>query len=494
MSDRAIDKFMQTVLQREFFFVFPLYLLCFFLPTGFPQLNFLGLIGVVVFVVVAIFRRRLNGYLLRRSPIDLPISLFGITAVSGAWLSDFSPAAVARLWVILGCIAIYYFILDHNSETELRAMITGLVIAGVAVVLAFVLVTILSPEPELTALQEKRIFPIVETGVIDLETIQSEPVFWTVQWESVAVTSMLTLPLLWSLIRLGHHQFLRITFILVAVLLIMVLVHPSGFGPAVALIASLLFVGLILKRYYLVLGVAVLGSSTLLFYQFRSWVVITLLRNINIRIDLWQTAFYMIRDFPVTGIGLSLSKWYRMLHSYALPNLIVYMDESGEFMLRNALNTYLHTWVEQGILGFISIVAILIYGLWSGSRALRTSFGYRKSVLAGALWLLAIICVHSLWYALPASIGAIYMWCALGLIVAVSRPHERRVNSRRETTEIRWRYVLAILFGVTLWLALFSVSQLGKNPWLGVFIALGGGVALGGYAIVRDFKSASGSS
>jgi hypothetical protein len=486
--DKAVDRFMQTVLRWEFLVTFPLYLLCFFLPTGFPKLNFMGVIGLFVFIIVAIFRVRLNGYFLRKSPIDLPISLFVITAVGATWFSDFSPAAVARLWVILGCIAVYYFILDHSGEAQLRAMITGLVIAGVAVVLAFVLVTLLSPESEPYVLQDKRVFPIVETGVIDLDAIQSEPVFWTVKWESVAVTSMLTLPLLWSLIRLGHHQFLRITFILIAVLLILALVHPSGFGPAIALVVSLLFVGLMLKRYYLVLGGSVVGASALLFSQFRSWVVITLIRNINVRLDLWQTTYYMIRDFPLTGVGLSLSKWYRLLHGYALPNLIAYMDEPGEFMLRNSLNFFWQTWVEQGVVGFVSILAILMFGLWKGSKALRSSFGYRKSVLTGALWLLALICVHSMWYALPASIGAIYMWCALGLIMAVSRSHEPPTAPATSSPTIRWRYVFAILLGMALWLTLFSVMQIGNQPLLGILLAVGGGMALGGYAIVRDLK------
>ena len=100
MQDSSFGKFADSVLRWEFFIVIPIYLLCFFLPTGLPTLNFLGVFGLIVFIGVAIFRRWRIGYFWRRSPADLPISLFSITAVNAAWLSDFSPAAVARLWVL----------------------------------------------------------------------------------------------------------------------------------------------------------------------------------------------------------------------------------------------------------------------------------------------------------------------------------------------------------------------------------------------------------
>ena len=494
MKDSSFGKFADSVLRWEFFIVIPIYLLCFFLPTGLPGLNFLGVFGLIVFIGVAIFRRWRIGYFYRRSPIDLPIFLFSITAVNAAWLSEFSPAAVARLWVLVGCVAIYYFIIEHNGEAEMRAYITGLVIAGAIVVLAFSLIIVLNPANKLTVLQNTREFPIVIAGVLDPLSIHNEPVFWSINWESVVVTGMVTLPLLWSLIRLGHHRFLRITFILTAILLVLALAHVSGIGPVIALVISWMFIGLILRRYYLVLGVAALGGFALVSLKVRQAFVNYLLRTINLRADLWQSAIYMIRDFPLTGIGLSLSKWYTMLQGYALPNLIVYMDQPGEFLLRSTHNYYLQTWVEQGILGFVSIVAIFVFGLWCGGRALRASFGYKKSVLLGALWLFSLICVHSLWYALPSTVGAIMLWCSLGLIVAVNLPVLKQPSTLRTPREKRRGYFFAILLGLTLWLTLLSVAQINARPVFGILIALGGGITLGGYAIIRNFELESGRS
>lgn len=75
------------------------------------------------------------------------------------------------------------------------------------------------------------------------------------------------------------------------------------------------------------------------------------------RLFLWESSLEMIRDYPVTGVGLNnFNKVYRD-GGYI-------KAEAREPNLPSPHNIFLHIWVEAGLLGFIPFSCLIIYQLY----------------------------------------------------------------------------------------------------------------------------------
>ncbi len=91
----------------------------------------------------------------------------------------------------------------------------------------------------------------------------------------------------------------------------------------------------------------------------------------------------------------------------------------------HAHNYYLQTWVEQGLLGFIALIALIAVGMWLGVYYLKTMKGEQQKIVFGAFWCFAAQSVHCLVYAGPSSYGGIILWVALGLMAAAGQANTR---------------------------------------------------------------------
>lgn len=75
----------------------------------------------------------------------------------------------------------------------------------------------------------------------------------------------------------------------------------------------------------------------------------------GIRLELFRSAFYLLRDYPFTGGGLeSFAGLYTR-----------YILGIQPFYLNSSHNLFLDIAVEQGIPGIVAYAGILIYGIWS---------------------------------------------------------------------------------------------------------------------------------
>jgi O-antigen ligase len=107
------------------------------------------------------------------------------------------------------------------------------------------------------------------------------------------------------------------------------------------------------------------------------------------RRDLWTIAFKLIRDYPLTGIGLDN---YRLTYSPFLTDDP--MPNTALDQTVHSNNWYLETLVSVGLLGAIPLLLWILLLTWSIIRTLRQSQITLLQVSAGAG--LLIFFVHGL--------------------------------------------------------------------------------------------------
>ncbi len=130
------------------------------------------------------------------------------------------------------------------------------------------------------------------------------------------------------------------------------------------------------------------------------------------RRDIWPATWQLIKDHPVTGVGMG-AYWIAVTR---------YHDASGEFTPQEAHNDYLELWASGGLIGVV-LGAWFGYELIRGVRErLRSSGTFRRAACLGALVGISGIAIHSFFdFGLHITINAL-VFIAL-LVIAVAGVH-----------------------------------------------------------------------
>jgi hypothetical protein len=224
-----------------------------------------------------------------------------------------------------------------------------------------------------------------------------------------------------------------------------------------------------------------------------------LLSMFGSRLDLWYVALNIVRDFPLTGVGIGMENWFLMLPSYAIPihpmlDLSLPCIGRDQCWLMHAHNFFLQTWAEQGIIGFIAQVSIVVAGFRLAGHYLRSRQGFRHDLVFGAFWSFCAFSVHSLVDSGPSSPALIGLWAALGLITSAGQGFETHELAERVTTQTAVRVKTSRIgagaakaagsvgliegLGLVLLLGLSSLAALESSLLLGLALATAAGVVL----------------
>jgi hypothetical protein len=139
------------------------------------------------------------------------------------------------------------------------------------------------------------------------------------------------------------------------------------------------------------------------------------------RLELWSRAFYLMQDFPFTGVGLGMPE--RVI------NLLYPLFTIGpENHWVHVHNTYLQIGSELGIPGLIAFSALLLaLGAALVRQAHSTAVSWRQTLALGLLGSLIVFAVHGLVDAPLASPKLMVLFFGLlGLMAAVVAPGEAR--------------------------------------------------------------------
>ena len=226
------------------------------------------------------------------------------------------------------------------------------------------------------------------------------------------------------------------------------------------------------------------------------------------RMEIWQRAIRMIRDFPHTGVGMGA---FDTAVNTMYPSSIILADAR----VTHAHNELLQVAVDLGIPGLVGYVALLTtfaITAWRAYHALNDRW-LRALIVGLACGMLA----HQVFGLTDAFLlgtkPGVVMWVFMGLIAAlyVHRDSIARQLSGNEGMEAgregdngpesvggsgeasggwrsSWSGTFLVPFGCWALFSLLAIALVGDWPYFGLAIALAGGVILG-FVCMRRFES-----
>lgn len=347
-----------------------------------------------------IARSLVHGNLLKHPLLDIPLSVFILTALVGIWAAYDPQSAWAKFWVILGSVLLFYTLVDQPKENLL--LVAGLfVLLGIAITFSFVLSHDWRSSPA------------------DVGAIQKISLWWMAirpSWPAINIHPntaggifAIIAPISLSLVFFAY-QARRAGFVVVSLLFLIAigigLVLSSSRGAWLALTVACVIWGVLrLSSKSARMKRIPSGAITaILFFSVTSALYLLALNNPgdlisysnslpgsttgSSRLELARNTLHLISDFPYTGGGLA---GFSGLYSH-------YILVIPFFFFSYSHNFYLDVALEQGILGFGALLIILVVTLWRLADHLHS--GDQDSVvkvLSGAMLVgIVVMVVHGL--------------------------------------------------------------------------------------------------
>ena len=150
------------------------------------------------------------------------------------------------------------------------------------------------------------------------------------------------------------------------------------------------------------------------------------------RVVVWGDMMSAVRDFPVFGTGLGTFSYIYMLYNKTIQNPV-------EFVY--AHNDYLQLLIETGIPATLALLSALVLFLRSSYRTIKELYwsgeNFKFYLGLGAMTGIVAILIHSLTdFNLHIPSNATYFAILLGILAAIGRADENKINKRGETSDL----------------------------------------------------------
>ncbi len=314
----------------------------------------------VVFVIGVFWLIRWVGMrrLTRRTPLDLPIVLLILMIPVTMWVTMLPDISSIQVFRLLSGIGLFYTIINWtNSEKRQRLLVNGLLTAGIGLCF-FALFSV----------------DWVGRSKIPLIPLELYSRFHVLVSDSVhpnvmAGTLLILFPvafmaLIFSWKDLRWYE--RLLIIVMSSGSIGIIYLTQSRGAILTLLIVL--VGMLIARWrrvgVIVMSAAIVGGIMLVTKLGIDRTLNLLIANVTLggidgRLEVWSRAFYMLRDFPFSGIGMGT---FTTIADTFYPFSIF---TAGS--VNHAHNLFLQIAVDLGIPGLIawlSCLIIIICGAW----------------------------------------------------------------------------------------------------------------------------------
>ena len=379
-----------------------------FMPDWAPFVALAGL--VVIFALRSITVGGGSGY----TPLDWPLLLL-LLLLAGLWTTLDLSVSLPRTYGFIANLALFGVVAAQRNASWLRWCGWLLLLAGLVGSPIIFLYTDLGGNQ----------LPFINQDIYALLPDDLRP-FWNQGFNSNVTGGVLTFFLApaVALIFRGESWQQRDFAKLVAVVLSILLVLTQARGAIIgAIIALLVITSLQSRRWSLFWLVVVVAAAIRIYYSGLAPVLEVLLgkgdllgdSNLRGRLDLWQQAIHLIRDFPLAGVGLGMVEpAIKLLYPTSL------IDAAASF--HHVHNIYLQTAAEMGIPGLIVHLLIylsLFYLLLQ--RARDDQAGRSQALTLGLLGSLIAFLVNGFLNVIIFSpLVAVVVWSFFGLMVAVA--------------------------------------------------------------------------
>lgn len=329
-----------------------------------------------------------------RTPLDLPLVLFLVSAFIGYWASFDPQASQAKLLLIIAAVVVYYvIILLRRTQSLLKAAVW----LFLAVVSAFALYFL--SQTDFTAAPTK-FAPLTAIGII-FNRVLPRVVAQSPQHNMVAFSLEIGLPFA---VALAIHSYRAKEWLSTLAASAVALWLAFGLAMTTSRGAYL--------AYIVVCGIAAVGFvASKLAQAFRLpqriWIpvlvivgallVITLARLVNVgelinsvgavdssgstlsRLELYAQTWQLIQEYFFTGAGLGV--FPLVLSAYSLVIEVPFLG--------HAHNLFLAVWIEQGVLGFLALVWLVIeFYVWAFINRAKLNWLSYAGIFATSVWLL----------------------------------------------------------------------------------------------------------
>jgi hypothetical protein len=321
---------------------------------------------LVIATIPWIIRLRARRFPFRRTPFDLLLLLFLMTAAFGVWSAYDRGAAWSKFWIIVGAV-LFYYALAGQTQADLPLIAGTLIVLGFLLAMYFLLThdwQVWPADIDLVtrigqgwmrlrlSLSAPKLHPNMVGGIIaalfpmllasNLYLYGRRFVKWL--WLSAAVSGFVLFAFLMTSSRAAWLS-------LVAALCIWLLWRLSQIiKPVYGLSRQLVFP--LVLTFLSGLGLWLLLSS-----QGGPTTMLAKLPgpdNTTTRLELWRQTWRLVEDFPFIGGGLAA---FAGLYSN-------YVRVIPFFMFDYSHNLYLDVALEQGVLGLLSLSGIILGSGW----------------------------------------------------------------------------------------------------------------------------------
>jgi O-antigen ligase len=216
-------------------------------------------------------------------------------------------------------------------------------------------------------------------------------------------------------------------------LIIIALLFTFSTGAFLAAGAGILTFALLAgsTRYRVQMVLYTIISAAVLFFGFPSQVNLLIQHayvptEASLRQGLWETAWRVIRAFPLTGIGLSRAAYLQIADAYRVP--AQYVAEN------NPHNSYLELGAMAGLPVLFVFLALLLFALWQALRNWARVDKSSRPLLGCGIAAIIVLCFNSLTFGLwtlPPMAAA--GWLILGVVASplLSRGVVRQITTEK---------------------------------------------------------------
>jgi tetratricopeptide (TPR) repeat protein len=404
----------------------------------------------------------------KRTPFDLALFLFLLTAGIGVWASYDPPAAWDKFWLIVGSILLFYALAGQPVSNLWP--IYGLV-GVIGAMLAFA--TLFDPNYGKFAPDMGLFQPFSQWWQATRPDWQVNALAWNVSGGLLA--ALLPFPLalagrsFW--VKKARHG----TVVLILSLFMLVGLALSGSRGAwiafvAALVGALLWLGykfipqslsrafrisfviVLLLTLGIVVGLFITSSGGLegALGKLMGW------SSMTSRVDLIRETSDLIADFPFTGGGLQAYPGLYSRYIRVIPFLFY----------QYSYNLYLDVFLEQGLLGGVTLVIVLFGSLLlAASTLVKTKVLKSEALLQLAATVsLIVIVVHGfLGDAFYSTRGTPLLFLAPGIGLALRTPGAVAPVKTGQKSPINWRKLLWVS-AILIILVIAAFGQSGYMP------------------------------
>ncbi len=315
-----------------------------------PMLPTMALVGLsllcaAVFCVHVVMDEE---FTFAKNPMNSFVAFFAIALIWGCINSFAVATSVTQVMVHISFILFYFIVINTiRTRQQWMAMIKLFLISAFAVAAYGVLQNFIGVSSTESWLDEE-MFKSIEVRVY---SFFNNP---NVLGEFLVMTIPVTLAVIWGKMRQEHKVFFGVIFIAMAACMIFTWSRGAWLGMVLA--CAIFFA--IMDRRWVFLGILgvmalplllVITNNTAILERFLS-IGNTADSSTAYRVSIWQAATKIIRDFWVPGIGIG-SEAFKMVYP-------VYSLSGADFALHSH-NLYLQIWVEMGIIGIVSLFAMI---------------------------------------------------------------------------------------------------------------------------------------